>query len=349
MASTIKLKTGTGSAVPSSLTQGEVAINVDNGLIYYGSGSVNSVKKLESFTHITASGDISARGDVYGTNLYATARIYANLGAGTDNSVVVLSGIGAAAQLATDEIDSAVWGATGAIVTVEGEAVAPLATSAATVTTAAQPNITSLGTLTSITSTGNSALGNAVTDTHTFTGHITASGNVSASGKVYSDNEEILINGSFRSTTLATGEYAYPANQGVMSANWSNESAGGPPAFSNAHVQGIVVPFSCSLVGAVFNINSNQAGTGSLTLWAEDMSQGMGTSGHTPDIIFESYAIHPAGNKNYQFEDRTGITGSASTEYDILTPNMTLVPSWKNVAGSQENISGHYCVLIKRR
>jgi hypothetical protein len=39
MASTIQLKTGTGSAVPSSLTQGELAINIDNGLIYYGSGS----------------------------------------------------------------------------------------------------------------------------------------------------------------------------------------------------------------------------------------------------------------------------------------------------------------------
>ena len=64
MASTIQLKTGTGSAVPSSLTQGEVAINVDNGLIYYGSGSVNSVKQLESFTNITASGGISASGTI---------------------------------------------------------------------------------------------------------------------------------------------------------------------------------------------------------------------------------------------------------------------------------------------
>ena len=64
MASTIQLKTGTGSAVPSSLTQGEVAINVDNGLIYYGSGSVNSVKQLESFTHITASNNISASGTI---------------------------------------------------------------------------------------------------------------------------------------------------------------------------------------------------------------------------------------------------------------------------------------------
>ena len=41
MASTIKLKTGTGSAVPSALAQGEVGINIDNGLIYYGSGSGN--------------------------------------------------------------------------------------------------------------------------------------------------------------------------------------------------------------------------------------------------------------------------------------------------------------------
>ena len=64
MASTIQLKTGTGSAVPSSLTQGEVGINVDNGIIYYGSGSGNDVKKLESFTNITASGTISASGDI---------------------------------------------------------------------------------------------------------------------------------------------------------------------------------------------------------------------------------------------------------------------------------------------
>ena len=66
MSSTIQLKTGTGSAVPSSLTQGEVAINIDNGLVYYGSGSTNTTKQLESFTHITASGDISASGTLQG-------------------------------------------------------------------------------------------------------------------------------------------------------------------------------------------------------------------------------------------------------------------------------------------
>ena len=58
MASTIITKHGTGSAVPTSLQQGELAINIDNGLFYFGSGSGEDVKILDSFAHITASGNI---------------------------------------------------------------------------------------------------------------------------------------------------------------------------------------------------------------------------------------------------------------------------------------------------
>jgi len=54
-----------------------------------------------------------------------------------------------------------------------------------TIATATQIQITSVGSLNSITSTGNSILGNAITDTHTFEGHITASGNISASGDLH--------------------------------------------------------------------------------------------------------------------------------------------------------------------
>ena len=67
MASIIQLKTGTGSAVPTSLTQGEVAINIDNGLFYFGSGSGEAVKTLDTFTNITASNNISASGQIIGT------------------------------------------------------------------------------------------------------------------------------------------------------------------------------------------------------------------------------------------------------------------------------------------
>ena len=78
MASTIQLKTGTGSAVPSSLTQGEVAINIDNGLVYYGSGSTNTTKQLESFTNITASGNISSSGTITAEHIVSSDDIVAS-------------------------------------------------------------------------------------------------------------------------------------------------------------------------------------------------------------------------------------------------------------------------------
>ena len=70
MASTLILKNGTGSAVPSALTHGEPAINVSTGLFYYGSGSGGgaTVKTLSNFTHITASSDISSSGTINATD-----------------------------------------------------------------------------------------------------------------------------------------------------------------------------------------------------------------------------------------------------------------------------------------
>ena len=67
MASIIQLKTGTGSAAPSSLAQGEIAINIDNGLFYFGSGSGEAVKSLDTFTNIIASNNISASGQIIGS------------------------------------------------------------------------------------------------------------------------------------------------------------------------------------------------------------------------------------------------------------------------------------------
>jgi hypothetical protein len=60
--STIQIKRGTGSAVPSGLADGELAINLDSGHLYFGSGS-NSEDNFY-FNNITASGDISASGNI---------------------------------------------------------------------------------------------------------------------------------------------------------------------------------------------------------------------------------------------------------------------------------------------
>ena len=52
MATTIQIKRGTGSAVPSGLADGELAINLDNGKLFFGSGStsINSFR----FENLTA-------------------------------------------------------------------------------------------------------------------------------------------------------------------------------------------------------------------------------------------------------------------------------------------------------
>ncbi len=70
MASTIQIKRGTGSAVPSGLLDGELAINLDSGKLYYGSGS-NSVNSY-TVTNITASGDISSSGTITANKIVST-------------------------------------------------------------------------------------------------------------------------------------------------------------------------------------------------------------------------------------------------------------------------------------
>ena len=59
MATTIQIKRGTGSAVPSGLLDGELAINLDDGTLYFGSGS-NSVNDF-TFTNINASNLVVTR------------------------------------------------------------------------------------------------------------------------------------------------------------------------------------------------------------------------------------------------------------------------------------------------
>ena len=101
MAQTIQIKRGTGSAVPSGLADGELAINLDTGQLYFGSGST-SVNDF-SFGEITAEKYIVSSSVLYVTTSF---------------------------------------------------------------------------------SSGSTEFGDTVDDTHTFTGHITASGNISSSGTI---------------------------------------------------------------------------------------------------------------------------------------------------------------------
>jgi hypothetical protein len=75
MASTIILKHGSGSNSPSSLTQGELAINIATGKLFYGTKDGTSVSSSFTFSNITSSGNISASGNIIGSTSYFSRTI----------------------------------------------------------------------------------------------------------------------------------------------------------------------------------------------------------------------------------------------------------------------------------
>ena len=169
MASIIKLKTGTGSAVPSTLVQGEVGINIDNGLIYYGSGSGNSVKQLESFTNITSSGNISSSGTI-------TANEYVGLPSGllSSSADFATAAQGTKADTAVQPADtsSLLLNTTDTFtgdLTVIGDIIAERYIVSSSVTH-----------LTQSFSSGSTIFGDTQDDTHQFTGSIDITGSITA-------------------------------------------------------------------------------------------------------------------------------------------------------------------------
>ena len=96
MASTIITKHGSSSNAPSSLTQGELAINVSTGKLYYGSGSQTATSVAEDFTfgHITSSGiwvsgSAAPEGD---TTLYRYIHLNGDLGSISASGNIVAGG-----------------------------------------------------------------------------------------------------------------------------------------------------------------------------------------------------------------------------------------------------------------
>ena len=208
MANTILIKrSSTPNAVPvaNSISQGELAINLVDGNLFY-KNSTDQVTVIASNKFVTVSGQVSAGGNVVGANIVtagvvsATGNItgnyflgngalltgvitsVANINNGTSNVTVVSSGgnvtigIGGTANIAvfattglvvTGNVGATAFNGSGAGLTdipganVTGQVGNALV--AGTVYTAAQPNITSVGTLSSLSVTGNVTGGNLVT------------------------------------------------------------------------------------------------------------------------------------------------------------------------------------------
>ena len=226
---------------------------------------------------------------------------------------------------------------------------------AGTLQTAAQSNITSVGTLTSITSTGNSTLGDATGDTHTFVGNITASGDISSSGNVYSDNIE-TFHGSARLTNLAVNNYSGPNFQGIMRHEWTRKLAETVNDNNTIEINrqdirtGIIIPYAFKITGFTMFYGVNKNGTQTIpqgALFALQQSEmdlndnsntgavatktaictglGQGTKGYNTHLCTGSCDVNmPAGSSIYYRVKPT-------TTVDGTTMDMNYTIQWKRI------------------
>ena len=245
MASTIQLKTGTGSAVPSSLSQGEVGINITDGLIYYGSGSGNNVKQLESFTNVTASGDISSSGTLYGKYLTIGDP---SLGAGNIASFRTATGT------YTIDAEGTFSGVAATVATIAG-----LAPNTAT-TQATQGNITSIANLSTVGTIGTgvwqgTAIASAYLDSdtahlttdQTFTGNKTFSSAITASGAI-SASSHISASGGVGAGFVVRPNLYWFANCDAVTATVASTTVDGDFPSTNT---------ATASFGETFNSNSS--------------------------------------------------------------------------------------------
>jgi hypothetical protein len=213
MASTIQIKRGTGSAVPSGLADGELAINLDNGRLYFGSGST-SVNDF-SFGEITAEKYIVSSSVLYVTTSF---------------------------------------------------------------------------------SSGSTEFGDTVDDTHTFTGNITASGDISASGVLYADkwgSEYVGNNISMvtdnRIDFNPSNTTAVRLSDSLVTLNKDTKILGNVTASGNISASGTIVGFNLSGINTGDQNISNLAITGSDVIFTNITASGnISSSGNVYGTGFNS-------------------------------------------------------------
>ena len=155
--------------------------------------------------NLTTSGQVTASGNITGNFLlanitfasgYNTTKVFngtseANIGTSGGNANISIGGVSNVAVFSTVGANiTGTLGVTGNIT--GGNLSGSLVTG--TLTTAAQPNITSVGTLTSVSVTGNVSGGNLVTTGTVSTGTLTTSGNATVAGNLTVSGNVISVN-----------------------------------------------------------------------------------------------------------------------------------------------------------
>jgi len=196
--------TATGNVTGGNLiTSGVLSVTGNANVGNIGANNAN-LTALTTSGNVTAggistTGNVSAAfflGNVACASGIFTTKIFngtseANIGASDGNANITIGGVANVAVFSTAGANiTGTLGVTGNITS--GNVTGILLTG--TLTTAAQPNVTSVGTLTSLTASGNVSGGNLVTTGTVSTGTLTASGNVTVAGNLTVSGNVISVN-----------------------------------------------------------------------------------------------------------------------------------------------------------
>ena len=199
-------------------------------------------------------------------------------------------------------------------------------------------------------------------------GNITASGNISASGVIYSDNEEVLYNGSFRASTLSTVNWVGPDQKGPTDYTWDKDyGVSGEGSHTMAHRYylnaGHMVPYDCILTGFQSALRNHSAGDdshGALSMslfYRLDADMDWNDSGanqNTNNILFACGNGYGHGDtikayNSYKVEASCAIH---LTKGSMIYPRIARTDNSAAQDGSGTgggNTDGTYNIFIKRR
>ena len=326
------------STNPSNITSGTSNVTVvsSGGNVTIGVGGTGNVAVFAT-TGEYVTGVVSASGNVTGSNLLTGGAISATgtlSVTGATTLGTASTGNLSAGNVLTGGLISAAGNITGG--NLSGTSIA------GTLTTAAQPNITSVGTLTSLTVSGNATSGNLLTGgLISATGNITGgnlltAGLISATGNI--TGNYFIGNGSLLTGISGGGGGANIANgtSNVTVVSSGGNVTVGVGGTSNVAVFATTGEYVTGLISASGNITGGNVISGGVRVYKWTTQANTAPSGAVPgDAWYDSYAA-----KLYLYiNDGTGnqwVDQSPPTSFDNLTVSGTL--------SAVGNITGNYFI-----
>ena len=346
---------------------GSLAIGANNmvaGLDLQVTGRSNFYSDISSSGAVSASGNIIAHGSVFGSRIYQQGTLINNIFspiAGSSN-ITTVGTIGTGTWNGEIIAEAKLQNQSGTNTGDEDLSAHALSANVSS-SFALQSNVSS-----SFAQSANVSASFAPIASPSFTGNITASGDISASGIIYSDNEEVLYNGSFRATTTASVNWVGPDQKGPTDYTWDKDyGVSGEGSHTMAHRYylnaGHMVPYDCILTGfqsALRNHNStiDSNGAVSMSLWYRlDANMDWNDSGanqNKDNILFACGNGYGHGDairayNSYKVEASCAIH---LTKGSMIWPRVMRTDNSAAQDGSGTgggNTDGTYNIFIKRR